>query len=1182
MEASSVQNDEAPQVEVSYTTETEHWTITVEAAPASAIEGRETYDGVTVCVSAPEGAFPEGTTLEIVPVTAEEVAAAVAAADERAETLVAFDITFRDAEGSELQPADGYTVSVTFEMARPELAEEADLQVYHVAEETAEPVSADVTQTGGSTQVEVQAESFSVYVVVDVKKNETVQKNMIASLDDNVVLEGTLGALGHKWKIMGDDGFAVFSDNTATKWKNIRFTDKAAAALVNSGDSITITVEHTYQEWAGPWYHRYLEDLTETFTITVVGACQVSGELQRSLELKDGGKKANGGFTVAPNTENYTVRLAVEDDHNFELPEEITVEMAGTALTAKTDYSYDSDTGVITVFKVTGNLNIKAVGDYKRVVYVAPGGSTNVDGCDSLSQHWYFDHPRNVKYEDGLTAHGQGHSGVPGEVDVRQNGSSVGPWSSHVTVSATEAAEGNSYVLVFQRDATNAANENYKYDYYLVKVEKPTMATVTFLYQPGAGLLWEEYATRHVKIGESLGDKMPKAPTFDLSTYVFTVWSTEKQFGTQFKDTTVVKGDMKVYARKSLGNAGVTQYHVIDTSDLFQKAANLYLLQNPGETITAGDVTINKMAVIGENSATNPDYFANGWTTEKGVHYYHISNNQTVDTGSSKWDNVRVPVNEFVSLRLFCNIEGMDYTFDIQEAGLDLTQKIDTIMEIRKAPEYTVKFMDGDVEFAKETVLEGGTVSAPNPAPSKDGHTFKGWKLDSADGQSFDFSTRIYGDLTLHAAWEVNLVPVVQVTLTYSANADNDTVENMPTGVTANKGERVTISNGKPTREGYDFLGWSANASDAAADPNYAPGSSFDLNGDLTLYAVWQKKAPPVEQVTLTYDANAGSDIVNKMPTEVTVKKGETVTIPSTAPTRGGYQFLGWSATASATAGDPAYAPGSSFALTGALTLYAIWEKTEKISNFVEFGGTKIVENTSGQTVPDDVWFAFELRDVVDGRPTDSTITNGIKVTEGANAFTIVGEAYSMPGTYYYDVSEVQGSDKGWTYDDTVYHVVVEVKESPDQPGGLAAEIVRLYTDEQEAGVDGIVFTNTYTGNNGTDPGPGPNPDGPGPNPSTTTPDDDDDEGYPDGYNPLDDLRDPEVPLADLPETVVPTTEQPANDELADLEEPEVPLADAPKTGDSLIAWVLAAGVSGVGLVWLALTNKKRRDESAR
>lgn len=88
-------------------------------------------------------------------------------------------------------------------------------------------------------------------------------------------------------------------------------------------------------------------------------------------------------------------------------------------------------------------------------------------------------------------------------------------------------------------------------------------------------------------------------------------------------------------------------------------------------------------------------------------------------------------------------------------------------------------------------------------------------------------------------------------------------------------------------------------------------------------------------------------------------------------------------------------------------------------------------------------------------------------------------------------------------------------------------------------------------------------------------------------YNPKDDGggggTDPEDPT-DIPDEETPTTELPEDptdipEDPTDLPDEDVPLADVPSTGDNLIAWVLAAAVSGVGLVWLAISGKKRKDE---
>lgn len=79
------------------------------------------------------------------------------------------------------------------------------------------------------------------------------------------------------------------------------------------------------------------------------------------------------------------------------------------------------------------------------------------------------------------------------------------------------------------------------------------------------------------------------------------------------------------------------------------------------------------------------------------------------------------------------------------------------------------------------------------------------------------------------------------------------------------------------------------------------------------------------------------------------------------------------------------------------------------------------------------------------------------------------------------------------------------------------------------------------------------------------------------------DITQPENPGLDIPDEDVPMGELPDLTEDPGMEIPdgEVPLAEAPATGDQLMSWVLAAAVSGIGLVWLAIMGKKRKDEEA-
>ena len=52
------------------------------------------------------------------------------------------------------------------------------------------------------------------------------------------------------------------------------------------------------------------------------------------------------------------------------------------------------------------------------------------------------------------------------------------------------------------------------------------------------------------------------------------------------------------------------------------------------------------------------------------------------------------------------------------------------------------------------------------------------------------------------------------------------------------EGEALTLSEEKPTREGYTFIGWATSSSAKKAE--YQPGDSFDVDANTTLYAVWE------------------------------------------------------------------------------------------------------------------------------------------------------------------------------------------------------------------------------------------------------------------------------------------------------------------------------------------------------
>jgi len=165
-----------------------------------------------------------------------------------------------------------------------------------------------------------------------------------------------------------------------------------------------------------------------------------------------------------------------------------------------------------------------------------------------------------------------------------------------------------------------------------------------------------------------------------------------------------------------------------------------------------------------------------------------------------------------------------------------------------------------DVLHHLVTVYSGDTV-VPPITPTRDGYVFIGWfpvPAGDNDTWSFDFSTEITEDTDLYAWWgeytgaEEN--DYVRVDFLWNRN-DSDTAlyrqVNIAYGTTAG-----LFAN--PTRDGYEFLGWSRERDDLELDHEF--DFSVAMRDDETsVYAQW--RAIPVDpvEVTVTFDPTAGA-----------------------------------------------------------------------------------------------------------------------------------------------------------------------------------------------------------------------------------------------------------------------------------------------------------------------------------
>lgn len=255
-------------------------------------------------------------------------------------------------------------------------------------------------------------------------------------------------------------------------------------------------------------------------------------------------------------------------------------------------------------------------------------------------------------------------------------------------------------------------------------------------------------------------------------------------------------------------------------------------------------------------------------------------------------------------------------------------------------------FTNGDPNQCYST-NENGEINQP-ASPVRDGYVFDGWYYDGSFTNAVDFSQPLQGGadhFVLFAKWTEAFSKVLNVT--YHANGGqffdgNDTMQ------------VVTDTNGiarlplQPTREGYDFLGWSYDRD--GNDPVDFTKAIVAGSGHATLYAQWKQN----NEKTVLYVANGGA-FADGNETMEGVTDSNGVARQPLAPTREGYTFAGWAYDSEGT--DPVDFSKPVQGGGDHVTFYAQWTKNETPAvqthkvNFYFDGSTTTVEVEDGKTV---------------------------------------------------------------------------------------------------------------------------------------------------------------------------------------------------------------------------------------
>ena len=166
---------------------------------------------------------------------------------------------------------------------------------------------------------------------------------------------------------------------------------------------------------------------------------------------------------------------------------------------------------------------------------------------------------------------------------------------------------------------------------------------------------------------------------------------------------------------------------------------------------------------------------------------------------------------------------------------------------------YTVAYYGngGTGAPGSQTKTENVTLILSDKVPVRSNYRFLGWSTDASatvptymPGSSYTANANLF----LYAVWEYD--PEVY-SIWYDANGGTGA----PDSQRKTYGVDLVLSQVTPTRDKYNFLGWSTSS--VATVATYAPGDVYSTNASATLYAVWEKANYEFSISNLTVSDNA-------------------------------------------------------------------------------------------------------------------------------------------------------------------------------------------------------------------------------------------------------------------------------------------------------------------------------------
>ncbi len=272
--------------------------------------------------------------------------------------------------------------------------------------------------------------------------------------------------------------------------------------------------------------------------------------------------------------------------------------------------------------------------------------------------------------------------------------------------------------------------------------------------------------------------------------------------------------------------------------------------------------------------------------------------------------------------------------------------------------EYYKEDLDGNFQMTTQYVYSdymGKTISIEDIIPN-----YQGFYLDRGSS-TLQGTVKGDGSLVLMAYYRRN---TYQITFDETLGEEAESGQHTLQGVFE---QEVQISDYKPQKKGYLFIGWTADP--GSTQVYVMPGDTYRIpNHDQTLYAVWQPKAYEIKFENNVPETEL--DTIHGDMSGLTGHYEEDFVVPECTWTRKGYEFVGWN-TAIDGSGTLYRAQEQIHSLyqeeNKTIILYAIWKPLEgeiqyqiNVPEHASSVGTGEMEAT--QYRYDDSWCLAECR----------------------------------------------------------------------------------------------------------------------------------------------------------------------------------------------------------------------------